>query len=132
MSDGDISLGHFLFGNTKAILERTDARLLGYELLEPASGPQTGIVDAGFAKLRTVSATYTLPNQWIDGLNMSRASITVQADNMSSLWLAQDQAFGVKVIDVETRNTNGTSFSTFNQEGWPTLRRLTTTVRVTF
>ncbi|MGH7469379.1 MAG: TonB-dependent receptor domain-containing protein, partial [Longimicrobiales bacterium] len=132
MSDGDISLGHFLFGNTKAINERRDPVLLGYELLEPASGPQTGIVDAGFAKLRTVSATYTLPNRWIDGLNMSRASITVQADNLSNLWLAQTQAFGVKVVDVETRNTNGTSFSTYNQEGWPSLRRLTTTLRVTF
>ncbi|MGH7577085.1 MAG: TonB-dependent receptor domain-containing protein, partial [Longimicrobiales bacterium] len=130
--NGDISLGHFLFGNTRAINERTDPILLGYELLEPSSGPQTGVVDAGFAKLRTISAKYTLPTSWVGRIGASSASITIQADNAANLWLAQDASFGVKIVDVETRNTNGTAFSNFNQEGWPTVRRFTTTLRVAF
>ena len=64
------------------------------------SSMQTGVIDAGFAKLRTISARYSLPSSWTQRFGLSRASLTVQADNVANLWLAQDESFGGPALGV--------------------------------
>ena len=46
----------------------------------------TGLYRADFAKLREVSATYTLPQSWTSDFGMSRASISVSGRNLATLW----------------------------------------------
>jgi len=49
-----------------------------------------GMYDAGFAKLREVSATYTLPGSWVGRFGASRGSLTLAGRNMMTLWTAQE------------------------------------------
>jgi len=45
-----------------------------------------GLFRGDFAKLREVSASYTLPSSWIQGLGLSRASVTASGRNLATLW----------------------------------------------
>jgi hypothetical protein len=134
MTNGDVAASHRFFLNTRAILERTDPILLGYEAIGEIWQP--GIMDFSFAKLRTVSATYTLPASWAQRLfNASRISVTASAENVMTIWQAEDGKFGHKSMDIERSNqawgpTPG--MSPFIQEGWPMLKRFLTTFRITF
>ena len=131
---GDIAAQHRFFINSKAILERTDPILLGYESLGGIGLWQSGIIDGDFAKLRTVSASYTLPGDWASRINASRVNINVAVNNLATLWVGQAESFGVKQMDPEVGTQTGTTrgLSAYNQEGWPQLRTLTTTFRITF
>jgi hypothetical protein len=58
-------------------------------------------------------------------------------ENLATLWVEQDELFGMKVTDPEIRNSGPAAnspggFLAFNQEGWPQLRRFLATIRVTF
>jgi hypothetical protein len=130
--NGDMWGVHFLFGNSRAILERTDPILLGYEAIAGAGAFQASILDAGISKLRALSATYNLPSNWVSRFGVSRASITALGENLFTIWEAETEAFGVKRVDSEVRGNVGTALNAFNQEGWPQLRRFSTTLRVTF
>jgi TonB-linked SusC/RagA family outer membrane protein len=130
--NGDMWGSHFLFGHSREILERDDPILLGYEAIGGAGSFQATILKAGVSKLRTLSATYTLPSNWVARFGADRASITVQGDNLITIWEAEPEKFGIRQIDPETRNNNGVAINAFNQEGWPQLRRFMTTFRVTF
>ena len=97
---------------------------------------QPGIIKGGFSKLRQVSATYTLPPSLLQRYHMSRASATVSGENLWTVWVAQRSDFGVKLTDPEIRNSapNGSDpggLLGYNQEGWPQLRRVLVTLRVT-
>jgi TonB-dependent starch-binding outer membrane protein SusC len=134
--NGDISGAHAFFNNTLEALERDDPIFLGYETLGNPFG-SLGVVKGDFAKLRTVSANYTLPQRFADRLRTQSAMITLAFENMATLWVRQKTAFGVPVIDPEARNTapNSTQpggLNAYNQEGWPQLRRFTATFRVSF
>ena len=131
---GDIAAQHRFFINSKAILERTDPILLGYETLGGVGLWQPGIIDGDFAKLRAVSASYTLPSEWARRLNASRININLTANNLLTLWVGQPDGFGVKQMDPEVAQQTGTTrgLTAYNQEGWPQLRTFTTTFRVTF
>ena len=88
-----------------------------------------------FAKLRTVSANYTLPSSWAETLNAARATINVSINNPWTIWVGQPDSFGVKQMDPEVANQRGGAtegLTAYNQEGWPQLRTLTTTFRLTF
>jgi hypothetical protein len=130
--NGDMWGVHMLFGNSREILERDDPILLGYEAIGGAAALQVGILEAGISRLRALSATYNLPTGWVSRFGASRASITMLGENLFTIWEAQPEAFGVRQIDPEVRNNSGTALSAFNQEGWPMLRRFSTTLRVTF
>jgi hypothetical protein len=131
---GDIRGSLMSFRNQIAILEGKDPILLGYDVLDTRRQP--GIVKGGFAKLRQLSATYTAPPELLARRGISRASVTVSGQNLWTLWVAQRSDFGVKLTDPEIRNSAGSASDPggllgYNQEGWPQLRRLLVTVRVT-
>jgi TonB-linked SusC/RagA family outer membrane protein len=131
---GDIRGSLMSFRNQISILEAKDPILLGYDVLDTRRQP--GIVKGGFAKLRQLSATYTLPPELLAGRGLTRASITVSGQNLWTIWVAQRSDFGVKLTDPEIRNSAGSGSDPggllgYNQEGWPQLRRFLVTVRVT-
>jgi TonB-linked SusC/RagA family outer membrane protein len=125
---GDIRASLMSFRNQRAILEATDPILLAYDVLDIRRQP--GTIDAGFAKLRDLSATYTLPAAMTQSFGVSRASITLSALNLWTIWRAQLEDFGVRHVDTEIRNVTN-ELTAYYQEGWPQLRRFLTTVRVT-
>ena len=133
---GDIRASLMSFRNQPAILEAKDPILLAYDILDTRRQP--GIVDGGFAKLRQLSATYTLSPTLLRKTGLSRASATLSAQNVATLWVAQRSDFGVKLTDPEVRNTAGSTtgndpggLTGYNQEGWPQLRRILLALRVT-
>ena len=131
---GDIRASLLSFRNQRAILEAKDPILFAYDILDTRR--QTGIVKGGFAKLRQVSATYNLPPSLLRSARMSRASATISAQNFWTIWVAQKSDFGVKLTDPEIRNTNAAGadpggLTGYNQEGWPQLRRVMFSLRVT-
>ena len=91
--------------------------------------------DAGFARLRTVSASYDLPKTLTNWLGASRGSVTLSAENMAFLWRAQKTSFGAEWIDPEllpNRSTDVNGNFGYTQESWPQLARIRTTFRFTF
>jgi TonB-linked SusC/RagA family outer membrane protein len=137
MVDGSIAGAHLFFRNTRAILERTDPILLGYEALGRDGANQAGLMDASFAKLRRVSLVYTLPSTWVERMGAERMSLTLSGHNLWTIWQATPEMFGVKNVDPELRHTAGTAsdpggLSAYTQEDWPPMRRFLATLRVTF
>ena len=135
LSSGDLLFSHFFADASRAILERTDPILLGYESLIASDGfqEQVGIIDGGFAKLRDVSINYHLPRTLTSWFGASQASATLSARNLATLWVAQRGTFGHPQTDPEVASYfGGTGISPYHQEGWPTLRSFTFTLRVTF
>lgn len=133
--DGQIGLPHLFAHNSRAILERTDPILLGYESLGVDGMNQAGLIDASFARLRRVAATYHLPDHLSNRLGADRASITLAGRNLAWLWQAQTEVFGHRVVDHEQRKVHSgadTALQAFRQEGWPTMREWSLSVRVTF
>ena len=131
---GDIRASLMSFRNQIAILEANDPILLGYDVLDTRRQP--GIVKGGFAKLRQLSATYNVPQSILGPRKLTRASVTVAVQNLFTLWVAQRSDFGVKLTDPEIRNSGGSGADPggllgYNQEGWPQLRRLLVSMRVT-
>jgi len=63
--------------------------------------------NASFARLREVSANYTLPSSLSDRMRASRASISVAARNLGFLYRAQTEISGAPVHDPEARGLAG-------------------------
>lgn len=101
-----------------------------------------GTYNAGFARLREVSLTYTLPSTMAARMGANRGSISVAGRNMLMLWTAQEgfntprsgQVFpdvGDAVIwDVETRGTGDLSGG--YQTVMPPMANAVVTVRLSF
>ena len=134
MSLGDISAQHRFFINSRAILERTDPILLGYEALGAEGLAQSGVVDGSFMKLRTVSASYTLPSSMAEMMWASRVALTASLDNVWTLWQRTTESFGHPVMDIERTHMHPSNFGLngYLQEGWPQTTRFTSTLRFTF
>jgi TonB-linked SusC/RagA family outer membrane protein len=126
---GDISAMHTAFRNSKTTVTRSDPILVAHDRLGITS--PTGFFKAGFAKLREVSATYTLPPGWLRAVGASRASISVAGRNLWYLWRAQRSIFGEPVPDPEIR-TPGAELSSYVQTVLPPFTQFVTTVRLTF
>ena len=105
-----------------------DPRALAYLARSGSWGRATFLHDAGFARLRELSATYTLPSDRL--LGASRASISVAARNLWFLWRAEDNIFGRPVIDPETRARG--QFVGQTQTQLPPAASVVTTFRITF
>jgi TonB-linked SusC/RagA family outer membrane protein len=139
---GDVAAIHSFFLSSKQILEGTDPILSGYlgtMLLQGDANSvgATGLFKGGFAKLRTISASYDFPEKWARWIGASRGSITVAGENLAILWREQATSYGVPWIDPEiTPNRTGAAYTTGNfgytQESWPQAARIRTTVRFTF
>jgi TonB-linked SusC/RagA family outer membrane protein len=73
-------------GSTLGVINK-DPLLTVYRAIE-ADAP--GTYQAGFLRLREVSATYTVPPSFFKRIGASSASISVAGRNLSMLWTAQD------------------------------------------
>ena len=134
--NGDVMHAHLTFRQTRAMQERTDPILLGYQSLGTAGRRQAGIIDGDFAKLRTISANYTLPQTFADAVRASRVTLTVTGQNLLTLWTAApDEWYGHKLMDPERTNQAGGAtpgLEVFLQESWPQAKRVITTFRFSF
>ncbi len=126
---GDVQAMHTTFRNSLAIHQGTDAILLAYDQLGLTD--QTGYFDAGFAKLREISATYTLSPLLARRIGASSTSINVAGRNLATLWVAQQSIYGQNVPDAEVR-TPAAGLSAYVQTVVPPLTQLIMTVRLSF
>ena len=130
---GDVGAQHTFFRNSKASVDGNP--IVEAYRLDPNGPGATGLFDAGFARLRTVSASYELPNRVAGWLGASRGSVTLSAENMAFLWRAQKTSYGAEWIDPEllpNRSTDTNGNFGYTQESWPQLARIRTTFRFTF
>ena len=131
---GDVGAQHTFFRNSRSSIAGDNPILQAWLVDPDGTGPgATGLFDAGFARLRTVSLTYDLPEKLLMGA--TRASITVAGENLMFLWRAQQTSYGAKWIDPEllpNRSDDITGNFGYTQESWPQLARLRTTLRFTF
>ena len=131
---GDVGAQHTFFRNSRTSIAGDNAIVQGYRN-DPNGPGATGLMDAGFARLRTVSLTYDLPTRLANSMNASRASISVAAENLAFLWRAQKDSYGAKWIDPEllpNRVNDVTGNYSYTQESWPQLARFHATFRFTF
>ena len=128
--NGDIAAGHIFFRNTRCINERPicDPVLAGYDALSQVW--QAGVMDAGYAKLRTLSASYTLPVEWVQRVGASTGTFTLAGNNLARLWTAENEKFGHEVTDPEIRQSD--VLNAYNQESWPQFTSVVASVRFSF
>jgi hypothetical protein len=136
MSDGNLGGSHVFFNDSRAAVEQTDPILVAYQSIGAFGA--TGLIKAGFGKVRNVSLTYQLPGRLAGLLGASNGSVTLTGANLGTIWRAQEGTFGARAIDPEVR-INAPSFfndpnltNGFNQESWPQYRRFLATVRLSF
>jgi len=137
MIDGITAAAHTFFRNTKAIHERTDPILLGYDALGSIGSNQPGLFDASQLTLRNVSLAYTIPQAWADNIGADRMTVTFSGQNLWRVWRAQTHGFGQEIVDSEIRTTGGGGgdpggLAAYTQDGFPLFKRFLATVRMTF
>lgn len=136
---GDVGFGAMFFNNTKAVLTGEDQILSGYYgLLRDGyggAGDAAGMFNTGFARLRTVSASYDIPDKIARLFGASRGSFTVSGENLAWVWRAQRTSFGAPWIDPEIHpNFAGdvTALTGYVQESFPQAARVRFSLRLTF
>jgi outer membrane receptor protein involved in Fe transport len=121
-------------GNTRAVNERTDPIFLAYDSLSIAgvvgANARQGLIDGGYAKLREVALTYTLPRSAARHVGAFSATITVAGRNLATLWQAQKEIYGVKVTDPEARPQFDQAATIFNL--LPQYAQFMTALRLSF
>jgi TonB-linked SusC/RagA family outer membrane protein len=129
--NGDLFGSHLFFANSRCVNEQPicDPELAAYA--SQGQIYQTGAMKGGFAKLRTVSATYSLPTSVVGRLGASRGTLTIAAQNPFRLWTQQDSKYGHPITDPEIGRENSAT-DNYNQESWPQLTTITTSIRLTF
>ena len=96
---------------------------------------QWGQFPAGFARLRQVSAQYTLPPSLANRIGADRASVTLAGNNLWFLWQQTEYWYGVRVGDPEIGANTGSGAQYLTGGGNSDLltgSRITATVRVGF
>ncbi|HEX3157870.1 MAG TPA: SusC/RagA family TonB-linked outer membrane protein, partial [Gemmatimonadaceae bacterium] len=71
---------------TEGVLLKNNPILAATRIIE---NDRTGVYDAGFLRLREVSASYDLPNQFVGRFGASRGSVSLGMRNVAMLWTAQ-------------------------------------------
>ena len=138
MVDGNLAGSHTFFNNSKASVEGTDPILVAYRTQLPDQIFYTGLMKAGFGKLRNVSLTYDWPKRLANIFGASRGSVTLTGANLWTIWRAQQGTFGSKSVDPEVRINNSAFFGDnnlsngYNQESWPQYTRFLATIRLSF
>jgi TonB-linked SusC/RagA family outer membrane protein len=72
-------------GSTEAVIRRNDPQLQVYRAIEADA---VGTYEAGFMRLRELSASYTLPQTIANRMRASGATISAAGRNLSMLWTA--------------------------------------------
>jgi TonB-linked SusC/RagA family outer membrane protein len=136
---GDVGFGAMFFNLTKAVLTGEDEILSGYfGLLKQGyggAGDAAGFFNAGFARLRTVSASYDMPDRFAHWVGASRGSVTLSGENLAFLWRAQVNSYGVPWVDPEIRPNfagDATQLNGYVQESFPQATRVRLSLRFTF
>ena len=129
INDGDVSAAHSAFRNSKAINEHTDPILMAYDQLGTID--QLGFFNAGFAKLRELSLTYTLSGRPLQRLRASGASISFAGRNLATLWRAQKDIYGQTIADPEI-GIPSSELSNYVQSVVPPLTQFVATFRLTY
>jgi hypothetical protein len=133
--DADPPVSHTSFTNSSLSNLKNNAVFQAYRRL----GRQPlGFTNAGFVRLRDLSATVTLPESWAGRIGGSRASITVSARNLALLWQEQEYVElpdgsiipDPKILDPERRFTGGQG--NFVEALVPPLASVMTTFRLSF
>jgi hypothetical protein len=126
-------------GGARATITKTDPISEAYRNIGTAEGDNfiLGFFDMGFAKLREISATYSLPPGLTRRVGAGRAALTVSGRNLMTLWLAQEYVFGERVWEPEGRfasglNDNVSELSAVSRAFFPQTAQVATTLRVTF
>ncbi|MDQ6633938.1 MAG: TonB-dependent receptor [Gemmatimonadota bacterium] len=102
--DGSTEANHQNFQNTamsNPISGPVDPVFAAYQ--GSVGRPPLGFFDAGFAKLRELSASYALPDRFASRLGASSASLTGAWRNVAILWQAQTDIYGTRIFDPEQR-----------------------------
>lgn len=84
--------------------------------------------DAGFTRLRELSATYTLPTRWANAFRATRASVTLAGRNLA-LWTKFN---GVEPESGFNGGTRGGQFGLWEQNVLPQPRQFVMTVSLSF
>ncbi len=85
------------------------------------------VQDASWIRLRTLSASYNLPQRWIKGTFISRASVSFTGNN---LWLSTKyNGFDPEASDAISGDLTASSQAGFT---YPQLRSYLFTINVTF
>ncbi len=137
MINGDIAGSHLFFRNSRAIQERTDPILLGLESMGQDGINQSGLMDADYLRLQTLSASYSFPGSISELIGADQARLTLAGQNFWTIWQATDEIFGRPVRKPDVRTTApGSSdpggLSGYTQGRWPTLHRFTARVDLSF
>jgi hypothetical protein len=74
-------------GNSEAVLRRDDPLLQAYRAIE---NDATGAYEAGFLRLREISASYTVPAAIVERFGATAGSISVGMRNVMMLWTAEE------------------------------------------
>lgn len=129
--NGDVGAAHVLLRNSREIQKTGDKDpfLAAYDAMN--MWRVAGFMDAGFAKLREISLSYMLPENWIAQFGAERARLTLSGRNLATLWQATDQIYGRPVMDPEVRLTSS-EFSGYVQTVLPQMTQFFATVSVTF
>ena len=135
---GDV--GGLWWLNTRAVLTGESPIVSGYYGLWQqgylGATIATQLTKTGFARLRTVSASYEVPGRIARWVGASRASVTVSAENLAFVWRAQKEAYGTKWIDPEVHPNYAIDGSFglygYTQESFPQTARVVASIRLAF
>ena len=128
--DGDIAFGHTTFQNSAKDYAAPDPVFAAYQTVIPRLG--LGFFNAGFAKLRELSANYALPNAIAARAGAQSASVTGAWRNVMTLWQAQHDIWGTKIFDSETRVPGSSELGFTYQTVIPPTSQIVLTVRMTY
>ena len=127
--DGDIRAQHTSFVNSRMRNEADDPIFMAH--VQQNLRDDLGMVDAGFAKLREVSLTYSIPQSLSQRFGTNRATVSLAGRNLATLWVAQEEVWGQPVVDPERRSP-GSESSASMQTVVPPLSSIMLTVRMNF
>ncbi len=130
--DGEIQAGHQNFINSEESnkpIPLKDPIFAAYQSVVPRA--PLGLYNAGFAKLRELSASYTLPAGYAKLVRSSGASLTAAWRNVAILWVAQKEIYGTRIFDPEMR-TPGAELDIRFQTMIPPTSQFVFTARLTY
>lgn len=129
MNQTDVLYRHYLFCLTE-VCNRADNPIVQGHRTIGETWP-LGLMDGGFAKLREVSLTYTIPSSISERTPFSRASLTAAGRNLLTLWAATTEIYGDPVADPEMR-VPGSDLATHSATIIPPLSNFLLTMRLSF
>mgnify|MGYP006284556679 CR=1 FL=1 len=137
MINGDIAGSHLFFRNSRAINERTNAKLLALEAMGQDGINQSGLMDADYLRLRTLSASYNFPADMSQLIGADQVRLTLAGQNLWTPWQATEEIFGRPMRKPGVRTTAASAsdpggLTAYTQGRWPALHRFTARIDLSF